>query len=131
MENRDEKYEALLLKMAKEIERKDKMLWTSMWVIMLVSLFALFAGLFLVSFLLPEGALQLAVILGLCVLFLAPCLYALKLEISVGAYKCKNCGHEIVPTYAEALRAMHRGFTRYLKCPECGERSWCKKIIKK
>ena len=23
----------------------------------------------------------------------APCLYALKLEISVGAYKCKNCGY--------------------------------------
>ena len=38
---------------------------------------------------------------------------------------------EIVPTYKQALGAMHRGTTRYLKCPKCNKRSWCKKVIKK
>ena len=131
MENNEKKNEELLLDMAKEIENKNKTIWTTMWVIMIVSIIALLAGIFGAAFLVPEGPWQLVVILATCVAFLIPCLYALKLEVSVGAYKCKNCGHEIVPTYKEALNAMHRGTTRYLKCPECGKRTWCKKVIKK
>ena len=73
---------------------------------------------------------MLVVILAICIFFLIPCFFALKLEVSVGAYKCKNCGHEIVPTYSEALWALHRGFTRHLKCPKCNKRTWCKKVIK-
>ena len=79
----------------------------------------------------PEGIWQLIIILGICILFLIPCFYALKLEVSVGAYKCKNCGYEIVPTYSEALWAMHIGTTRHLKCPKCHKRSWAKKVKSK
>lgn len=130
MENKNEKQEQLLFDMAKEIEQKNKIIWTSMWVIMGVSFTALLSGIFVSAFLIPEGILQLIIILGICILFLMPCFYALKLEVSVGAYKCKNCGYEIVPTYSEALWAMHRGTTRHLKCPKCNKRTWCKKIIK-
>ncbi len=131
MENSNQKNEQLLLDMAKELEKKNKTIWSSMWVIMGVSMTALLAGIFISAFLIPEGTWQLVTILGICILFLIPCFYALKLEVSVGAYRCKNCGHEIVPTYSEALWAMHRGTTRYLKCPECGKRTWCKKVLKK
>ena len=123
--------EKLMFDIVKELEQKNKIIWKSMWVIMTVSLLALFAGLILSAFLIPEGIWQLISILCLCVVFLIPCFYALKLEVSVGAYKCKNCGYEIVPTYAEALWAMHRGTTRYLKCPNCKKRTWCKKVLKK
>lgn len=122
--------EQLLLNMSKELEYKNKTIWTSMWVIMIVSMISLFAGLLLTAFLIPEGVFQLLTILGLVILFLAPCFYALKLEVSVGAYKCKNCGCEIVPSYKQALWAMHSGTTRYLKCPNCNKKSWCKKVIK-
>ena len=131
MENSNQKNEQLLLDMAKELEKKNKVIWTSMWAIMIVSVTALLVGIFAVRFLIPEGVWQLVAVLGLCVVFLIPCFYALKLEVSVGAYKCKNCGHEIVPTYKQALNAMHIGTTRYLKCPKCNRRSWCKKAIKK
>ena len=130
MESKNEKQEQVLLDMAKQIEQKNKIIWTSMWVIMAVSIIALTIGLFTVAFMMPEGVEQLITILGICVVFLLPCFYALKLEVSVGAYKCKNCGYEIVPTYSEALWAMHSGTTRYLKCPKCNKRTWCKKIIK-
>ncbi len=130
MENLDCKNEELLLDMTKELEQKNKTIWKSMWVVMIISMAALFAGIFVAAFLIPEGIWQLITILGLCILFLIPCFYALKLEVSVGAYKCKNCGHEIVPTYSEALWAMHRGTTRYLKCPKCNKRTWCKKVLK-
>ena len=131
MENNNQKNEQLFLDMAKELEKKNKTVWTSMWIIMGVSIIGLIGGLAVAAFLIPEGILQLVTILGICVLFLIPCFYALKLEVSVGAYKCKNCGHEIVPTYKQALNAMHMGTTRYLKCPECGKRTWCKKVLKK
>ena len=131
VENKNEKQEQLLLDMAKDAEEKNKIIWTSMWVIMSVSMTALFAGIFISAFLIPEGVWQLVTILGMCILFLIPCFYALKLEVSVGAYKCKNCGYEIVPTYSEALWAIHRGTTRRLKCPKCNKRTWCKKVLKK
>ncbi len=131
MENNNQKNEQILLEMTKELEAKNKTIWTSMWAIMTVSLIGLFASIFVAAFLIPEGVWQLVAILAACVLFLIPCFYALKLEVSVGAYKCKNCGNEIVPTYMQALNAMHKGTTRYLKCPKCNKRTWCKKVIKK
>ena len=131
MENSNEKNEQLLLDMAKELETKNKTIWSSMWAIMIVSMTALVAGIFIAAFLIPEGIWQLVTILGICIVFFIPCFYALKLEVSVGAYKCKNCGHEIVPTYKEVLMAKHRGFTRHLMCPKCNKRTWCKKILKK
>ncbi|MBQ2717164.1 MAG: helix-turn-helix domain-containing protein [Clostridia bacterium] len=131
MQNDKQTNEQLLLDMAKELELKNKTVWKSMWVIMIVSMIAMFAGILIAAFMMPEGVWQVLTILGLCIVFLIPCFYALKLEVSVGAYKCKNCGYEIVPTYSEALRAMHSGTTRYLKCPNCQKRTWCKKVLKK
>ena len=129
-DNTSQKNEQLLLNITKELERKNKIIWKSMWVIMLISMIALFSGIFLVAFLIPEGIWQLVSILSLCIVFLIPCFYALKLEVSVGVYKCKNCGNEIVPTYSQALWSMHKGTTRYLKCPNCKKHCWCKKVIK-
>ena len=131
MENNQQKNEELLLDMAKELEQKNKTIWNAMWTIMTVSIIGLIGGLAIIAFFMPEGPWMLVAILSLCVIFLIPCFYALKLEVSVGAYKCKNCGYEIVPTYKQALNAMHRGTTRYLKCPKCNKRTWCKKVLKK
>ena len=129
--NNNQQTEELLLGMAKEIEQKNKTIWTSMWFILIVGIVGMLVGIALCVFLIPEGVWQLIAVLGVCVFFLVPCFYALKLEVSVGAYKCKKCGCEIVPTYSEAIIAMHRGTTRYLKCPNCKKRSWCKKVLDK
>ena len=131
MENNNQQNEQLLLDMAKEIEKKNKTIWSSMLVLMIMSITVMISGFLIAGFLIPEGVWQLVTVIGIVVLFLIPCFYALKLEVSVGAYKCKNCGHEFVPTYKEALNAPHLGFTRRLKCPKCGERTWCNKVIKK
>ena len=130
MEIKYQQNEQLLLDLAKELEDKNKKVWTSMWMILILSTIALLAGITTSIFLIPKGIWTLITVLLSCVVFVIPCYYALKLEISVGAYKCKNCGHEIVPTYKEAMMAMHRGTTRHLKCPKCGKRTWCKKIMK-
>ena len=131
MENNNQKNEQILLDMAKELEKKNKTIWNAMWTIMTVGIIGLIGGLTIIALFMPEGPWMIVAILTLCAVFLIPCFYALKLEVSVGAYKCKNCGHEIVPTYSEALWAMHAGTTRYLKCPKCNKCTWCKKVIKK
>ena len=131
MENNNQKNEQLLLDMAKELEKKNKTIWNAMWIIMTVSILGLIGGLAIIAFFMPEGPWMLVAIISLCVVFLIPCFYALRLEVSVGAYRCKNCGHEIVPTYKQALNAMHMGTTRYLKCPKCNKRTWCKKVLNK
>ena len=129
MENNNKENEQLFLDMAKELETRNKTIIASMWAILIVSITGLLAGILAAAFLIPEGVWQIVTILAVCVVFLIPCFFALKLEVSVGAYKCKRCGHEIVPSYTQALIAMHFGTTRYLKCPKCNKRSWCKKII--
>ena len=113
LEDKNKQQEQLLLNIVKEVEEKNKIIWTSMWVILIISMIALFISLFLTAFLIPEEPIQIIIIIAACILFLTPCFYGLKLEVSVGSYKCKNCGYEIVPTYSEALWAMHRGFTRH------------------
>lgn len=131
MENDGQKSEQLLLEMAKEIEKKNKTIWSSMWVLMLINMVWFLGGICVATLLIPEGVWQLVTVLGVTLVFIVPCFYALKLEVSVGAYQCKECGHEIVPTYKQALNAMHKGTTRYLMCPNCNKRTWCKKVIKK
>ena len=131
MECSNEKNERLILDMAKEIEKRNLMIWRAMWTILITCLIGFLASMALIAFFVPEEVWQIIGILASCVVFILPCFFALKLEISVGAYKCKNCGNEIVPTYNEAIKAMHMGTTRYLKCPKCGKRTWCKKVIKK
>ena len=69
VENSNEKNEQLLLDMAKELETKNKTIWSSMWAIMIVSMTALVAGIFIAAFLIPEGIWQLVTIIGICIVF--------------------------------------------------------------
>lgn len=51
------------------------------------------------------------------------------LEISVteqkaGYFECKHCGKKHVPEFKNVVWSMHLGTTHYMKCPECGKRSW-------
>lgn len=131
VEKDKQKIDNLLLNMTKELQIKNKIIWNNMWVLLIVSMASLLGGVFIAGFLIPKGIWQLITILGVCIVFLVPCFYALKLEISVGTYKCKKCGYELTPTYSEALWAMHMGTTRYLKCPNCKRRTWCKKVLHK
>lgn len=57
---------------------------------------------------------------------------ALKIEQKAGYYKCSKCGYEEIPEkYSKVFFAPHLGRTRYMKCDNCGERSWHKKVLVK
>ena len=50
---------------------------------------------------------------------------------TTGYYECPNCHNRYVPTFWQTNLAPHIGRTRYMKCPECGKRSYQKKVLTK
>lgn len=131
MENYNEKSEKLLLEMTKAKEDADKRLLTMEWVIGGLSLFILLASTVLAAYLPIDEWIRIVIIVVGGVVCLVGFLFAMRLEQVAGYYECKNCGHRYVPSYKDAILAMHMGRTRYLKCPECGKRTWNKKVISK
>jgi len=53
--------------------------------------------------------------------------YAAKVDYETGVYKCRKCGHTFKPTFKAYILGVHTLTTRRLKCPECSEKSWCKR----
>lgn len=49
----------------------------------------------------------------------------------VGYFKCRNCNELFTPTFMQYNMGMHLLSTRYLKCPHCKTRTWCKKVMTK
>ena len=131
MKEYDKKTEELLVELAKQDELKNRKLMTSMWTLLITS--AIF---YIVILLLAVNTLEEGVLLGtiICVstmIFVIAGFIALKFELDAGYYECKKCHHKFIPTYKDALFAMHMSTTRYLKCPECHKRSWAKKVMSK
>jgi len=77
---------------------------------------------------LPEWARILLIAAGLVVI-LTVGMIAVGIEQKAGYYECRECGHRYVPKYGRTFFAPHMGRTRYMKCPECGKRSWQKKVL--
>ena len=49
----------------------------------------------------------------------------------IGYFKCRNCNQLFTPTFMQYTMGMHIASTRYLKCPHCKTRTWCKKVMTK
>ena len=56
--------------------------------------------------------------------------FCLTIEKDAGYYECQHCHNKYIPTYKQVMFSMHRGRTRYMKCPKCQKKSWQKKVIK-
>lgn len=54
---------------------------------------------------------------------------AMEGERTIGYYKCSHCGDTFIPTFAQYTFGMHIFTTRRLKCPHCGKKGWCKKVM--
>ena len=53
--------------------------------------------------------------------------FAAKADYETGVYECRQCGNVFKPTFKAYLWGAHTLTTRYLKCPKCEEKSWCKR----
>ena len=48
-----------------------------------------------------------------------------------GAFECPHCNNRFVPTTKEYVFSVHTISKRKLKCPKCGEYSYCRKVLTK
>lgn len=131
MENYDKEMEKKLLDMVKQKQQADKRLMRAEVFIGITATVVLLALVFLAAFVQMANGLRIALIAIGFVLFLAGCFYALRLEQVAGYYECAECGHRYVPTYKAVSMAQHMGRNRKMKCPECGRKSWQKKVLTK
>ena len=131
MEQKNEQLDELIFQMAKNEERYHKRLRHSAYVIVLTSLAALICLMTLISLLIPECGFQNFLIIVSVILFIIPCIIALKFKVETGYYECKNCQHMFVPNYKEIALLMQTPTRRLLKCNKCGKWTWCKKLNKR
>ena len=131
IEHKDEQLNELIFQMAKNEERYHKRLLHSAYVIIATSLTALICLMSLISLLIPECGFQEFLIIVSVILFIIPCMIALKFKAETGYYECKNCQHMFVPNYKEIAVLMQTPTRRLLKCTKCGKWTWCKKISKR
>lgn len=131
MENYNKEMENTLLQMVKEKEQADKRLLTLEIVVGVLLSIIMFSLIIVASFVQMADWMRIALILIGFAPFVIAVPFMIKIEQTAGYYKCAKCGHKYVPTFGSVLWAMHFGRTRYMKCPECGKKSWQKKVLKK
>ena len=131
MENYDKKAEENLIEMKRQKEESDRRMLKMEYAIGYTSSISFFVLIFTASFIeMPSWLRILLIVLG-SVMFAYGVSNCLKIEQTAGYYECRHCHHRYVPKYSSVLFAMHVNRTRYMKCPECGKRSWQKKVISK
>ncbi|MCR5546747.1 MAG: helix-turn-helix domain-containing protein [Lachnospiraceae bacterium] len=130
-ETYNKKSEENLLKMKRELEDKNRqMLRLEYWIsfpIIIVGLLMIFIASFMEM---PIG-LRIVLITLALVMILAIAFVAVGIEQKAGYYECQHCHNRYIPTYWSTNLAMHRGRSRYMKCPKCGVKTWQKKVLTK
>ncbi len=123
--------EKLLLEMIKQKEENDKRMLQFEIVIGVLSVIILLTFCSIASYFEMTESHRIALTLIGLVISCIGFLFSIKIEQIAGYYKCKKCGHTYVPTFKAINLAPHFGRTRYMKCPECHQKSWQKKVISK
>ncbi len=129
MDNYNKELEKKLLEAVKQKEQADKrLLALEIFIAVTVSIIW-FALVFVASFAEMEDWLRVVLIVVGFIPFAIGVGYAIRIEQVAGYYECQKCLHRYVPTYSSVLWAPHTNRTRYMRCPECNQKSWQKKVI--
>lgn len=129
MENYNKKADELLIEMTRMKEQRDKEL-LSVEIFLGITVSAVMAACIMIAALVNMStALRIVLITVGIILFAIGMLYAIRIEQIAGYYECQKCHHKFIPTFNQVLFAMHINRTRYMKCPKCHKRSWCRKKI--
>ena len=130
-EEYDKRAEENLLAMRQEVEEKNRQMLRTEYQIASLATIAGLVIVFVVSFIEMPVWLRIVLIVFALVMIFTVAFIAVGIEQKAGYYECQNCHHRYVPTYRQTILAIHIGRTRYMKCPECGKRSWQKKVLTK
>ena len=125
------KQEENLLELIKQKEQADKRLLTAEFIISLLTIILFLLTVLTASYVPMSEQLKFGLVVIGTISFIIGMAYALRIEQTAGYYKCAKCNHRYVPTYKSVLFAPHINRTRYMHCPNCNEKSWHKKVLKR
>ena len=131
MKNNEKKLEENLLEMTALKEQSDKRLLKLELLIGVLAIIILFSVIGIsIAFEMNEIIRGIIIASGI-IIFLVCMFFALRIEQIAGYYECRECHHKFVPTYSQVFFAQHINRTRKMKCPKCGKKNWCKKVLSK
>ena len=131
-QNYKKKAEENMVNMIREKEEnKQKILLTTM--IGVISTITFVTLLLVVCFYTDVIALSIRIVLMMIALsvFGVGLYVAMWGDRKIGYFKCRNCNELFTPTFMQYTMGMHIASTRYLKCPHCKTRTWCRKVMTK
>lgn len=131
---KDEEYrqkaEENMMNLMQEREENKKKLWLTVAVGVIATIsfltIILVAGMYADAISLSVRILLIAIA---CSIFAIGLYVAMEGERTIGYYKCRQCGEKFVPGFRQYTMGMHMLSTRRMKCPYCGKKSWCKKVM--
>ena len=131
VENYNKETEKILIEAIRAKEEADKRLLMLECVIGVFSVLILLVPIILGATLdLKDYQRVLFVISGVIPAFVG-FYFAIRIEQTAGYYECKKCGHRYVPSFKAVFFSPHMGRTRKMRCPNCGQKSWQKKVVSK
>ena len=110
-------------------EEKKKFVFINVLAILYCLIFA--AVIMLAGLLEMETWLRIILIACSMIVLVVGIFMFCELDRKIGYFECKNCGHRFEPTFWAYVNGMHTPTKRYLKCPKCGKRTWCKRRMSK
>ena len=130
-ESYNRKVEENIIALRQEIEEKNRQMLQLEYLVSVPGIVAGLAMCFVASFAEMPTWLRLTIIIFALLMIFTVAFVAVGIEQKAGYYECQECHHRYVPTYWQTNLAMHRGRTRYMKCPKCGRSSWQRKVLTK
>lgn len=130
MKNNEEKMDENLVKLAKKNEESNRMLLKAEMMLVFLVVVMLCGVEIICNRFIESNFLRTLITIGGFVIALIVAFFGIHIETKAGYYECKHCRYKYVPKIKSVLFAMHIGTTRYMKCPECGKKSWQKKVLK-
>lgn len=68
------------------------------------------------------------VVISICIFVVAVIVVLKVVEKDRGEYECNTCKYKFEPAFREIILSIYSDNTRYLKCPNCNKKTWCKKV---
>ena len=66
-----------------------------------------------------------------CVIFTVGVTAVIEGQRKIGYYQCEKCGETFVPGFRTHLLGFNMVSRRFMKCPCCQKRAWCRKVMEK
>lgn len=111
-------------------EQSDKLALASEWILGILSVVMILVPCIIAAYFPLAVWAKVLIIIAGCALGFVGFWFCVLIETKAGYYECAKCHHKYLPHFSQTFWSMHMGRTRFMKCPNCHEHSWNKKVIK-